>query len=257
MVDRDISNRLKDYLDGPFTKINGWCNPYIFQALQPIADFQKSVGLTAPIAEIGVFQGKFFIALVKAVGASGKHHAFDVFDMQEFNLDFAGAGNLKAFKNNIKLAGEDPDKMELVQKDSTTFRQSDLVKLWDEVGGFSIFSVDGCHMAEHTINDIRVAMALTSDAGVIFVDDYYNPSWPGVQEGVCKLYLSECPTFVPLAYTANKLMLCHIGYHSRYLAFMQKYVEANFPQTKLKRVSRFGYDSLTFLPEPKSTKYVA
>ena len=212
-----LSENLKAFVEGPFTQIPGWCSPYIFQLLHPIAEFQRSIGLSAPICEIGVFQGKFFNALVKASGLSEGHYAMDVFDLQEFNLDYAGAGNMAAFRKNIALSGQDPDAVTCIERDSTTFRSGDLTRIRDAVGGFSIFSVDGCHMVQHTINDIRIAMELTADAGVIFVDDYYNPSWPGVHEGVCKLYQTDTPMYVPFAYTSNKLALCHVGYHRRYM----------------------------------------
>ncbi|WP_395543318.1 class I SAM-dependent methyltransferase [Neotabrizicola sp. sgz301269] len=247
-MDQDLSRRLKDFLNGPFPQIEGWCNPYIFQLLQPIAEFQRSIGLAAPICEIGVFKGKFFNALVKTSPLREGHHAIDVFDLQEFNLDYAGAGNLKAFKDNIILSGEDPEKMVFIERDSTTFRRRDLDVIRDRVGGFSIFSVDGCHLAEHTINDIRIAMDLTADAGVIFVDDYFNPSWPGVHEGVCKLFHTDAPLYVPLAYSANKLALCHIGYHRRYLNYLSDFIGQRYSGVQIKKVSQFGYESLVLLP---------
>jgi hypothetical protein len=63
-------------------------------------------------------------------------------------------------------------------------------------GGFSFFSGDGCHLVEHTMNDIRIAMQLTVPEGIVFVDDYTNSDWPGVHEGVARPYITARP---PLA----------------------------------------------------------
>lgn len=225
--------------------------------MQPVFDFQRSIGFYAPICEIGVFKGKFFIALLKASGVADNHYAIDVFDLQEFNLDYAGAGNLKEFRDNIAFSGEDFGRVHCIERDSTTFRVNDLIKIRNAVGGFSAFSVDGCHMVEHTINDMRIAMELVADEGVIFVDDYYNPDWPGVHEGVCALYRNDCPVYVPFAYSSNKLVMCHIGYQQRYLDYVNRFVSYHFPQTAIKKVKMFGYDVLVLTPEPGSSKMVA
>lgn len=248
---------MKAFVNGPFHEIPGWCSPYIFQVLQPIAYFQDMIGLHKPVCEIGVFKGKFFLSMVKASGLAEGHYAMDVFDLQEFNLDYAGVGNLAEFRKNIALAGEDPEKVTCIERDSTTFRSGELTKIREVVGGFSMFSVDGCHMVEHTINDIRIAMELTADAGVIFVDDYYNPAWPGVHEAVCKLYMTGSPVYVPLAYTSNKLVLCHIGYHSRYLDILERSVEQHFPETDIKKAKMFGYQTLVLNPAHGSSKILA
>lgn len=254
---KSLSDSLTEFVGGPFNNIPGWCSPYIFQLVQPIFDFQRSIGFHAPICEIGVFKGKFFTALLKASGIPDGHYAMDVFDLQQFNLDYAGAGNLKEFRDNIALAGEDPDKVICIERDSTTFRISDLISIREAVGGFSVFSVDGCHMVEHTINDIRVAIELTADEGVIFVDDYYNPAWPGVHEGVGKLFHASAPVYVPLAYTSNKLALCHIGYHQRYLDYLGRFITYHFPETAIKKVRMFGYQVLVLTPAPGSSKVIA
>lgn len=240
--------RVLEYINGEFGRIQGWCNPYIFQAIEPIVEYQHTLGVQAPIAEIGVYHGKFFIGLIKAVSPITGHYAFDVFDLQDFNLDYAGNGNYETFRQNILNSGEDVSSITIVRGDSTSLRNDDIANIRRNVGGFSFFSIDGCHMAEHTINDISIAMELTLDSGIIFVDDYYNPDWPGVQEGVSKLFLTSSPRFIPLLYTSNKLFMCHIGYHQRYLAFIEKYITSHFPKTRIKKNKRFGYETLTLNP---------
>lgn len=73
---------LSDYLNN-IDKLNGWCSPHLWNCIQPIDLFQKEKGIDGPIAEIGVYQGKFFCGLALTKGASLDHCALDVFDLQE------------------------------------------------------------------------------------------------------------------------------------------------------------------------------
>ena len=244
-----------DYLNGRFAQVEGWCLPQLWQAIQPIDEVQRRNEIVGPIAEIGVYHGKFFIGLLKTKQLAD-NYAIDVFSMQRFNLDGAGAGNQEIFKANIAASGSNVDSVHFLEADSMALTTSELQEIRQTSGGFSMFSVDGCHTVEHTMNDARVAMELTQPGGVIFVDDYYNPNWPGVQEGICKLFITDSPRFVPLIATCNKLILCHISYHTEYLDYVGGYIRANFPETRVKPVKRFGYNTLTAVPNFQTGPYL-
>lgn len=248
--------KLQEYLVGQFKDVKGWCNPLLWQSIYPFAEIHRKAGVNKPIAEIGVFHGKFFIGLMKTVDATVGHHAIDVFSMQQFNLDAAGVGNLAKFKENIQLCGEAHSAVTFMERDSLTLTDRDILDIRERTGGFSMFSVDGCHQVEHTIIDTRTAMRLTIPEGLIFVDDYYNSSWPGVQEGIAKLYHTDTPTFVPLAYTCNKLFLCHISFHDAYLAYLKEYLAKHFKDTRVTGVKRYGYSTVNVMPNSKSVEYL-
>jgi hypothetical protein len=249
---------VSEYLSGPFKAVEGWCVPHLWQAIEPLHDLQASLGIDRPVAEIGVYHGKFLIGLVKTKNTPRGNFAIDVFDMQEFNLDGAGKGNLETLKGNFARCGIAPGQVEIERADSMAIGDAHIESILKRAGGgFSMFSVDGCHMPEHTVNDIRIAIKLTVPQGIIFVDDYYNANWPGVQEGVAKLYFSDYVNFVPLLYTSNKLFLCHISYHGRYLRHAAEFIAAQHPETRIKRVKRFGHDTLTVSPKMTSEKYLA
>lgn len=249
-------DELRVYLDGRFAEVQGWCIPQLWQSIQPIDEIQRNNGIDGPIAEIGVFHGKFFIGLMKTKCAR-PNFAIDIFSMQRFNLDGAGAGNLDIFRANLEASGADAGDVRFLERDSMTLERRDIEEIREESGGFSMFSVDGCHTAQHTINDTRLAMELTVPGGVIFIDDYYNAQWPGVQEGIAKLFLTDAPRFVPLVASCNKLILCHISYHGEYLKHVTAFFKEQFAATRIKRVPRFGYDSLTALPNMQSGPHLA
>ena len=246
---------LARYLDGPMESVKGWCSPYLWQAIEPLAD--AMTGDAAPVAEIGVHHGKIFIGLARTMPSACKHYAFDVFEDQDRNLDKSGAGNLEIFERNLADNGIVRGAVEIVKMDSMTIGVAEIEKVRAASGGFSFFSVDGGHMVEHTINDVRIAMALTQPGGIVFVDDYANQNWPGVQEGVAKLYLLDAPRFVPLVFIEGKLLLCHIGFHAKYLKLLAVHFKAHHPDTRVKAVKRFGYDSLTAMPSHKTGKFLA
>ncbi|MEJ8572067.1 class I SAM-dependent methyltransferase [Microbaculum marinum] len=237
------------YLDGGIKKVQGWCIPQLWNVIQPLHEYQENAGITGPIAEIGVFHGKFFIGLALTKKGQGKHTAFDVFDLQHFNLDGAGKGNLEAFTANLRQFDLPEDETEIRRVDSMALTRRDIAEIRAQRGAFSMFSVDGCHMVEHTINDFRIAMELTQPGGIIYVDDYLNPDWPGVQEGLARLYLNDAPRFVPIAYTCNKLFTCHISYARDMFDHLRETVRASFPNCQVKVVKRFGYDCLNVKPD--------
>ena len=63
-----------------------------------------------------------------------------------------------------------------------------------------LFSIDGGHTVEHTINDLRIAEACVTNGGIVFVDDYCNVNWPGVTEGLVRymLFRDERPRPEPV-----------------------------------------------------------
>jgi hypothetical protein len=243
----DTTDKVQAYLDGQFQTVLGWCVPQVFLSVLACRDFQAARGLDLPVAEIGVYHGKFLIGLAYASGRLRGHKAIDVFDMQEFNLDGAGKGDVEKLKANIERSEFGLSDFELVRVDSMTLTSGAVSDIRRTTGGFSFFSVDGCHMVEHTINDIEIAMELTDPLGIILIDDYTNADWPGVQEGVAKLFFTKAMRFVPLAVSCNKLFMCHISYHTKFLDHL-KGALGNRSDVRLKEVVRFGYECLTVSP---------
>ncbi len=241
--------RLKEinaYLSEGIHTVNGWCIPQLWQTIWPL---YLEIG-DGPVAEIGVFEGKFFIGLCKTFGT---HHAnpasaIDVFDMQQFNLDGAGVGKVDVVKKNLVIHGIAEDAVRFVQADSLSLRQCDAERLVSGIGHFNFFSIDGCHEVIHTVNDIEFAMSVTANHGIIAVDDYTNPNWPGVQEAVARMYLHRDFPFIPLAVTSNKLLLASYSHHANYLRAIEIYLKQAHPGSRFKKVRRFGYDTLTVQP---------
>jgi hypothetical protein len=226
--------RLRDYLDNHMEQVPGWCSRQLWQIVHPIVEFQNSIGVLNPVAEIGIYQGKFFLGLLATKDAARGNFAIDVFSMQQFNMDGAGEGNRAALIKHAEGFGVDISSIEILECDSTDISPAQIEQIRaTSGGGFSLFSVDGCHLPEHTVNDISVAMSLV--------------------EGVSKMYFSGYPKFIPLVVAHNKLFLCHISYHSKYLEIISKSLA--LMSVSYKRVQRYGYECLTAHLDPGSTEF--
>lgn len=251
------ASTLESYLQTGIHTVDGWCDPRLWQVIEPLARPVAEATKNAPIAEIGVFHGKFFIGLALTMGAASGNTAFDVFDMQEFNQDNAGEGNLQVFLDHTAKHGVPREAITIERTDSTWITATERHEIVARQGKFSMFSVDGCHTAAHTMRDMQLAMDLTDPAGLIFLDDYHNDFWPGVQEGVAKMFFTGAPAFVPLVYLCNKLVFCNVAYHQRNLGLLRNHMGRHHPDSRRKTVERYGVASLSIRPSAKGRALAA
>jgi hypothetical protein len=212
-------NALDRYALVGFDKVEGWCIPHVLSVLRHLAAFHESIGFQGSVVEIGVHHGKFFLALHSAVDGRPSM-AIDVFEDQASNIDRSGLGSLARFKANCNQFSDNPQNVIIEARDSLAIRPVDVVAMSEKIGPAQFFSIDGGHTKQHVANDFRIAEQMTSQAGIIIVDDITHPGWPGVMEGVCRLYILDTPKFVPVAIGHNKLLLVGLSYHKRLLDFL-------------------------------------
>lgn len=197
-----------------FQEVLGWVDPEIFGFLESIAwvPWNSSGG----VAEIGVYQGRFFLLLRSLLAESEVSLAVDVFEDQSLNVDGSGINASRSvFEANLRIhdpfAGEE---VQVRQGDSTD--QNFQRQLTEEFSGhFRFVSVDGGHTRFHTVNDLLLAQQLVTNQGIVILDDILNPHWLGVIEGFFS-FMSAAPTLVPFAIGNNKLYMCSLSYYDRY-----------------------------------------
>lgn len=222
-------------------EVQGWCNPKIFSGIESFSRLQLENSVNGGVCEIGVHHGKFFLGLHNI--SNGEFSlAIDIFGNQELNVDGSGSGVLELFLKNVEKHACRPDKVHHYINDSLSISHEDVARIIREFQTFRLFSIDGGHTAEHTINDFRLAEQLVSNGGIVFVDDYHNPHWPGVQEGVAYLYINSRPKLVPFMYCCGKLFLTTLGFHRRYFDFAKSNAYGFFPGADFKHVQIFGHD---------------
>ncbi|MGF1464332.1 MAG: class I SAM-dependent methyltransferase [Maricaulaceae bacterium] len=240
------------YLAEGFDQVEGWCGSNLFTVIEALYAEQPRDGALGPIAEIGVYQGKFFTGLSGVAAPGATRLAIDVFDMQWLNVDKAGMGDQARFEANVRAWGAEPDRLEVLRADSLSVTISEARDLAQSHGKFAFFSVDGCHTLTHTLHDFVIAQEVTANNGVIFIDDYNNPNWPEVQEAISRAFFSGAPRFVPFIFMENKLFMCSAGYHDRYIKACFHHIKTYEPSWRMKRVYRFGWECLNFMGPPGS-----
>lgn len=242
---------LEDYLINGFHQVQGWVSEPIWEALAFLDALQRRRNVSGGVAEIGVHHGRFLFGLQALKSDTPQAVAIDLFDDQELNIDNSGKGAKQQFLTNAAQYSVAPSQIDIIQCDSLMMRQWDIDRIRDRHGRFSLFSVDGGHTTAHVRHDFDIAQELMVPGGLIIIDDYNNPFWPGVQEGVAMSFLMGNPTFVPLLCGMNKLVLTDISHHQIYFKALAAYF-SNYQGVNMKLNTRFGWDSISLtIPDRK------
>ncbi len=110
--------------------------------------------------------------------------AIDVSDLQQFNVDRSGQGDLAAFNANVaSWRGPDPV-VKVLKADSLSVTGEEVRR---RLGGrVRLFSMDGSHSCRHTLNDLRIAEGSLAEGGIVLLDDFLNRASPCVREAVVR-----------------------------------------------------------------------
>lgn len=213
-----------------FNNIDGWCRDAwlnLVPLLNNICEHKDK-----NIAEIGVHHGKFFILLNHYNDNCA--YAVDLFDDQELNIDKSGKGNLSKFRNNLLQYDKHQGNNVTIIKGDTLDYSLDLPNKIGK-GSCKFLSVDGGHTVHHILNDLKLAEQLISNSGFVFVDDFLNPHWLEVTEGIYK-YLNNHGSLVPLCFGHNKLIMCKLSFKDKYLSLLKDKKVLN---KKFTQISKF------------------
>jgi hypothetical protein len=245
VLEEGVMRTLEEYWEDGFPKVEGWVDGRLGEWLRLIDTIQRKEKVSGHVGEIGVYHGKFLIALAHLVGVGGKATAIDVFDDQSKNIDGSGAGSLQRCQENIRKYGAAEVDYSFVQADSIALTQTDKLRLMEQRGPFRLFSVDGCHTTEHTVNDLLTAQELLSPGGVVILDDFMNPHWPGVTEAAHLFYSRSTPRIKPFLFYCHKLFFVGVGWHA---AFFQACLAYSRGRADMKVASIFGANTVAIYP---------
>lgn len=106
-------------------------------------------------------------------------------------------------------------------------------------------SIDGCHTAEHTLNDLLTAQDCLAPGGVIMLDDMFQPHWPGVTEAVALFYSRYVPRVRPFLYCAHKMFFVGHGWHAD---FLRLWSEQFGSRSEAKLTQTYGSPFLSLFP---------
>ncbi|MBI5185036.1 MAG: class I SAM-dependent methyltransferase [Nitrospinae bacterium] len=183
-------------------KIGGWFSQEMARLFVFIDQVQKLNGIKGNIFEIGVHHGRSAILLSFFLRPELESLSVcDLFGDQTLNVSESGLGNLEIFRNNF-LACNPNQKFPVIHS-----KQSNKLTREETTGDCRIFHIDGGHSAEETYADLKIASTAMNEKGVIILDDYFNPAYPGVSEGFCAFMNEEKGNLAPLIHAFNKLVI--------------------------------------------------
>src|SRR5262249_5991667 len=184
-----------------FHHIQGW---YSFDAALMFMAYHQILSRHTPAAdvlEIGVHHGLSAIAIASLRGARARLVAVDLFEnLQDRNISRSGEGVLSLFRQNFESFYPDPRFLEVLVRPSTELRPRDLGF------GFTFCNIDGGHSRAETLSDLRLCHAISVPGGLLALDDYFNPLYPGVCEGAVEFMLQHPGALRPLAIGYNKVL---------------------------------------------------
>jgi hypothetical protein len=194
-------NFIAEYLRA-FKSIEGWFSfdaALMFMAYnQLIAD----AGIAGDVLEIGVHHGLSAIGVASLRGPAGSFVAVDLFEnLQAQNVSGSGSGNRQIFRRNMETFYEDLGFLKPIARASTEIKPRDLGKQ------FSFCNIDGGHSQHETYHDLDLCCRILLTGGLVALDDYFNPMYPGVCEGAARFMLRYPKVLRPIAVGFNKVLL--------------------------------------------------
>ncbi len=237
---------LDRYLDHGYRTVRGMSSLFAARICAHLIARQTALGITGQIAEIGAFEGRFFIAMALGL-ADGEHGlAIDVFDWPDDGVE-------GRFLANCARHG-------LARERFTVFKGNtgglDAAAFGRLLGGrpARFIHIDGDHSHDALTEDLALALANLHPQGLICLDDMLHPAYPFLVVTVQQFLLAH-PTLRLMAIidredivAAPKFLICHAEAVALYETdLMQTFAAAHF----VLGGDALGHHCVVLTPEPK------
>jgi hypothetical protein len=234
------------YLADGYLSVRGMSSRFAAAIACATLRLQSENGISGQVAEIGTFEGRFFVALAHALRPGERAIGIDHFEWPD-------AGVIDRFKKNLDRHGPKDDRAIVLKADSRTLKPDELL---GHAPGKRIrfFHIDGEHTPDHLSKDLLLAHATLDPKGVICLDDMLHPGYPILALTVDD-YLrahGEMRVFCVIdredIVAAAKYMICR----AEQVTFYADALTRTFPQHVWPLGADFGaYHALVLAPEPK------
>jgi predicted O-methyltransferase YrrM len=215
------------YLDDGYAHVRGMSSRFAGAISAWLMLHQSEIGISGHLAEIGTFEGRYFIALALALKEGERGVGVDSFD-------WPSPKTQDHFIANCKAHGVDGAKLAVWKADAATIAPDGLRAKMGE-GDVRFFHIDGDHSPEPLRRDLDLATATLHPKGLIVLDDMLHPAYPFLV-AVVRDYLEAKPDMRVLAIIdredivgAAKFVLCRadaVGLYEN--AVMARYPKRHF-----------------------------
>ena len=205
ITDRPVLDR---YLADGYETVRGMSSRFAATICSHLLLHQSAIGIGGHAAEIGTFEGRFFIALALALEPGQRAAGIDLFN-------WPNAGLYDLFVSHVRRH-EVPDAAFVPMRcDSRTLPPAALT---EALGGGTVrfFHIDGEHGHDSLVRDLALAEAVIDPRGLIVLDDMLHPAYPTLGDTV-HTWLRERPEWQVLCLidredivAAPKFLICHV-----------------------------------------------
>lgn len=164
------------YIETGYDTVRGMSSRFAASVCTYILKRQAALGISGHFAEIGTFEGRFFIAMALALEAGERALGIDLFDWPNDRV-------MDLFLGHCARHGVTPDRYVALKRDSRTMAPAELT---EALGGGPVrfFHIDGEHADESLSRDLALALPLMHPQGLICLDDMLHPAYPRLVETV-------------------------------------------------------------------------
>jgi hypothetical protein len=189
--------------------IQGWFSSEAARLFGLLDEAQRSAGVDGDLFEIGVHHGRSAVLLSQLARPGERLGVCDLFGTPEQNISNSGSGDRAIFEANMAALAPGFDRVDVFAMASDRLTPQQLG------GPYRLFHIDGGHLREEALSDLRLGAAVLDPRGAIVVDDPFSVAWPGVTEGILA-FLAERPDLEALILGFNKLVLVPGGARDLY-----------------------------------------
>ena len=159
------------YIEALYDSVRGMSSRFAATITCHLMRRQSDMGINGLIAEIGTFEGRFFIALAHALQAGEKALAIDLFN-------WPNDGLLDLFRQHLARCGIDEAGIVIHKGASDELSPADIRAKLGSEAGLRLFHIDGEHSREAITRDLDLAHAVMHAQGLIILDDMLHPGYP-------------------------------------------------------------------------------
>ncbi|MCZ8270489.1 MAG: class I SAM-dependent methyltransferase [Beijerinckiaceae bacterium] len=186
---------LDAYLEKGYSSVRGMSSVFAASISGHMIRRQTELGIRGHIAEIGTFEGRFFIALAHGLAAGEHAIGIDIFTWPSEKV-------LENLHANLAHHGIEANRYTAIKGSTADMEPADVIAPAKVKADGSLpirfFHIDGQHDEPNLVKDLSLALPLMHRQGLIVLDDMLHPSYPGLVETVHK-WLRAHPEWVCLA----------------------------------------------------------
>jgi hypothetical protein len=204
------------YIAEGYETVRGMSSRFAATICGHIIRRQTELGIKGHIAEIGTFEGRFFIAMALGLAEGERALGIDTFN-------WPNDGLLDLFHSHCARLGLTPERYTAIKANARELSADDIrkalggQKLAPQASGQEVrfWHLDGDHARDQLIADLDLAEATLHPQGIIVLDDMMHPGYPLLIVAVHE-WLERHPDWRVLCVidredivAAAKFVLCH------------------------------------------------